>query len=225
MIWIDKNEDATSNIPSKLKAIGLPVIIASPPPNQPQFDYVINDTVGIERKEVADYFQSKQSGHLDTQLYNLSTNFSLSFLVIIGNIQNYLIENGIPRQTFYGSYLGTQIKQSPDGKQGFIAVNEVPTDDDFILWLKTLHDKFDEGNFTRLPKFVKNISSSQDIAVANLCTFPNIGPVKAKAILKQHKTLGNAYMVLACAPTLGVKGINEKTEHEMRKILSQEYGE
>ena len=41
--------------------------------------------VPIERKDIADYFASMSDGRRAEQLYNMSFNFSLSYLVLIGS--------------------------------------------------------------------------------------------------------------------------------------------
>jgi ERCC4-type nuclease len=227
MIWIDQNENATSGIPLELIKMGLPVMIGSAPIGEPEFDYIIDNIVCVERKEIEDYFQSKQKHHLDKQLYDMSHNFSLSYLVIIGNPQNYMKANNILPQTFYSSYIGCSLKTAPDGKQGPIIVNDVPTDEDFILWLKILHDKVKEGNFTRLPKFELSHASNQDLAVNLLCSLPSIGVVRAKEILKKYGSLSNALSVFLLKEdaTWQIKGLTPQKEKKIHEILNFNYSD
>ena len=225
MIWCDQNEETTSNVPQLLRDAGVPIIVATPPPNQPRFDYIINDVVAVERKEVADYFQSKSSGHLDTQLTDMSTNFSISFVVIVGNVWDYLLQNHTPPLLFYSSYIGCQIKRSLEGKKGVVIVNNVPTEEDFALYLKVLHDKWTEGDFVRLPKFVSSKATPDDIAVNVLCSFRNIGKIKATEILKTYETLGDAFLMLLMGNSWSVKGIGEKTQNHVLKILNNRFEE
>jgi ERCC4-type nuclease len=207
--------------------MGLPVMIGSAPIGEPEFDYIIDNIVCVERKEIEDYFQSKQKHHLDKQLYDMSHNFSLSYLVIIGNPQNYMKANNILPQTFYSSYIGCSLKTAPDGKQGQIIVNEVPTDEDFILWLKILHDKVKEGNFTRLPKFELSHASNQDLAVNLLCSLPSIGVVRAKEILKKYGSLSNALSVFLLKEdaTWQIKGLTPQKEKKIHEILNFNYSD
>ena len=225
MIWIDLNENSMSQIPAMLKQLGLPIMIGTPPADEPHFDYVLDNMIAVERKEIADYFQSKQNHHLDQQLYDMSHNFSLSYLVIVGNIQNYMKANNILPQTFYSSYIGCSLKTAPDGKQGQIVVNEVPTDEDFCLWLKILHDKVNDGNFTRLPKFELSCASNQDYAVNFLCSLPSIGVVRAKEILKKYGSLGEALTVFLLKEdaSWNIKGLTPQKEQKIHEILSFKY--
>jgi ERCC4-type nuclease len=202
-------------------------MIGSAPIGEPEFDYIIDNIVCVERKEIEDYFQSKQKHHLDKQLYDMSHNFSLSYLVIIGNPQNYMKANNILPQTFYSSYIGCSLKTAPDGKQGQIIVNEVPTDEDFILWLKILHDKVKEGNFTRLPKFELSHASNQDLAVNLLCSLPSIGVVRAKEILKKYGSLSNALSVFLLKEdaTWQIKGLTPQKEKKIHEILNFNYSD
>lgn len=221
MIYIDPNETATCEIPSKLKSLGLPIEIKSIEPNAPHFDYVIqvgDNMVGVERKEAADYFASKQSGHLDKQLYEYSTNFSLSYLVIIGNPIDVMIEQNLSPKVFVSSLIGSSLKRSPEGQQGQIVTVQLLSDEDFLLFIETLHSKIAIGNFTRLPRFEKATAQNEDIQIANLCTFPNVGPVRAQAILNKY-SLEEAYSKLKNNQSLEVKKITPKIEETMKSIL------
>jgi len=230
MIWVDKNEELKCNVPQLLTDIGVPIIVGSTPPNQPNFDYVINNEFAVERKTVSDYFQSKSSGHLDNQLTEMSTNFPLSFVVIVGEddyptVESYLKKNGIPLQVWMGTYLGTQTKRSQDGLSGVVIVNQCRNEMDFALYLKTLHDRSEDGNFVRLPKFVASRASPQDIAINVLCSFKNVGKTKAVEILKKHHSLGDALLMLLMGNSWDVKGVGEKTQKGILEIMNHKYGE
>ena len=227
MIWVDSNENAMSKIPSMLKEIGLPVQIGSAPIGEPRFDYVINDMIAVERKEVSDYFQSVNSGHLSTQLWEMQTNFEVSWLVIIGDIFGYMQKNNISLQNYLGSNIGSSLKRSPDGKNGVTFVTNVLYDEDFVLFIKMLHSKVLEGNFARLPKFETHNPSPDNEAINFLCGLPNIGPVKAKAILKEYTSVANAIWVLMLKEDSkwNIKGIGDKTMADIKKVLNHNYGE
>ncbi len=231
MIYVDVNEQAMCDIPARLKAIGLPVVIAPAKEGAPHFDYVASNAdgssmIGVERKTVADYFQSMISPehHLNNQLVEYSACFDLSFLAIIGDIQEYMVENGISNDQFIGNYLSVMTKVSANGKQGEIKVAELIDNAHFTLFMKKLHDIVQEGNFVRLPKFNRAKASDDDIAVNVLTGFRNIGATKAQDILKQNTTLENSLMAIIVNGSFNTKGLGEKTETDAKNVLKHRYG-
>jgi ERCC4-type nuclease len=228
MIYIDSNEDGVTDIPRKLKEIGLPVLVV------PQrFDYVIDNMVGVERKEVPDYFQSKNSKehHLNNQLVDYATNFSMVFVAIVGNDRyiskdDYIVRNNINRRNWMGGYIGTMLKTSEGGKQGDVKIAEFTCDEDFILFLMMLHEKVQQGDFIRVPKFEMAKMKNQDYAVRVLTAFPNIGEKRALEILKIHGNLQNAFTTLMYQPDqFQVKGVTDEMRNQFHKILIEKYGE
>jgi len=224
---------AMCQIPQTLIDLGLPVIIRT---DEPHFDYVIESADGTsaiacERKEVPDYFQSKDGGsnHLNNQLCDYASNFSLTFLAVVGNdaylsLDDYINKNKIPRRNFMGGYIGNLIKTSENGLKGQIKIVEFTCDENFVLFLQMLHEKVQEGNFTRAPKFICNKASQDDVAVRILTGFDNIGEVKAQEILKHHNTLENALTKLILDGTFATKGIGNKIDSDAVATLKYQYG-
>ena len=224
MIFIDSNEEATTEIPKHLKEMGVSTAIVSQ-----HFDYIVTNktkSIAVERKEASDYIQSKQSGHLDKQLYEYSTNFELSYLIIIGNIQNHLINHNLSRTMYISSLIGSSLKTSPDGKQGQIVTVNLDTDYDFELFLKLLDSKVEEGNFTRLPKFERAKMTDEDYAIHILTSFPNVGQKRAEEILHVHGNLQNAFSTLIYQhESFNVKGITQEMRSHFHQILIGNNGE
>jgi ERCC4-type nuclease len=221
LIFIDSNEEATTNIPNRLKAMGLPTMVVSQ-----HFDYIINNMIGVERKEASDYIQSKLSGHLDKQLYEYSTNFELSYVVIIGGVEEYLFSHNLSRKMYMSSLIGSSLKYSPDGKQGQIVTVNVLTDYDFELFIQTLHEKVETGDFTRLPKYERAKMKDEDYVIKILTSFPNIGEKRAIEILKTYGNIQNAFSTIIYQPDqFQVKGVTEEMRNQFHQILIKKYGE
>lgn len=171
-------------------------------------DYLIGD-VCIERKDTNDYVQSLLSGHLHQQLYNMSTNYVISYLVVEGSISLALIQSQINRNVYISSLAGTTIKRSPDGKCGIINLISLENEYDTALFLKFLHEKI-ENNEPRLPKIVKTGITENDRLMFILCSFPNIGLVKAQNLLEHFKT---------------IEQISTATPEQLTEIIGQKRGQ
>ncbi len=232
MIYIDANEQSMCNIPNQLIALGLPVTITT---TEPHFDFVVQNSdgtsaIGVERKTVSDYFQSKKgdTNHLNNQLVEYSQNFAITFLAVIGDddyvsLSDYVTKNGIPRRTFIGGYIGNLIKTSEKGLKGTIKIAEFTCDEDFVLFIQMLHEKVQEGNFTRVPKFTCNKASQDDIGVRVLTGFDNIGEEKAKIALETYGSL-QAVLSAMWDGTFDAKGFGDKIKEDTKKALTHTYG-
>ena len=151
-------------------------------------DYLIGDIL-VERKEVNDYVQSLTSGHLARQLYEMSTNYELSYLVVEGFISEVLQNRNISRSAYISSLVGSSLKRSSVGKSGVIVTVSVETDFDTALFLCYLYKKVSSKDFVRLPKIEKKSIGDKDMLEYILSSFPRIGSVYAKRLLEKFGTL------------------------------------
>jgi len=182
LIIID-NRERSSPIPLLLEKLDVNIRYA----NLDVGDYIIGDLC-IERKDVNDYVQSLLSGHLHQQFYNMSTLYSISYLIIEGFMSQALSERNLKRGIFLSSLAGGTIKRSPDGKSGIINYIMLETSFDTALFLKYLHEKINNLE-PRLPTIPRQGISEQDRLIYILSAFPNIGEVKAKKLLNKFKTI------------------------------------
>lgn len=221
MILIDTNETFTSGIPDLIKYKNLPHVII---PNQ-GFDYIIDNVVAVERKTASDYIQSKQTGHLDKQLYEMSHNFALSYLVIYGDTLNTIIEHNLTRKMYISSLIGSSLKHSPDGKQGqIITINDTAlfTEEDFVLFLECLNSKIQNQDFTRLPRIERHNLSTIDQKIKILTSFPSIGEKRAKDIINKYVSLQNFFSAIIYTPeNVEVKGLPKEVVKNINKIITQ----
>jgi ERCC4-type nuclease len=214
VVMYDYREES-SEVPMMLKKLGLPTRPADLP-----CDYVIGG-VGIERKTIEDYLQSKLTGHLDKQLYLLSRNFELSYLFVEGYVSEALIRMKLNRHMYLSSLIGSSLKRAPDGKQGQIITVNVETKYDTALAIKFLHDKLAEGKLTRLPKIETYKPKEIDLAVYILSAFPGIGEARAKALLERFGTLRS---VFSSRDWTVVKGIGRRLNDEIQNLLDKKFG-
>lgn len=223
MIFVDANEIATSKIPEILKSLNVPTLTVA---NQGP-DYIIDNVVAVERKTASDYMQSKTSGHLDKQLYEMSTNFDLSYLIIYGDMLKVMFDHGYPRPMYYSSLIGSTLKRSNDGKQGqIITINDTSIfcDEDLASFLFCLHKKIIDGDFVRVPKMERFEAKNVDYQKRLFMTFPNIGEKRAEEILKTYKSPQSALSILFYqSHSFNIKGVSRETVKRINEILTAKY--
>jgi len=216
MILIDKQE-LRSRVPGILRRMGVPVEITTLKVG----DYIIGD-IAVERKTIEDYLQSKIHRHLDKQLYELSFNFKLSYLIVEGIVSEALMKHRVPRAAYISSLVGSSLKRAPDGKQGQVITVNVETSYDTALFLKSLHDKVEKGDLKRLPKIEKFKANPNEWQLYVVEALPDIGEVKAENLLKKFKTLRNLFNATK-SELMKVPGIGEKIATSLYTLFNLKY--
>jgi len=213
MILVDSNEERC-RVPDLLRRMNLSVTVQSLKVG----DYLVGD-VCVERKAISDYFGSKESGHLDTQLYEMSYNYDLSYLVIEGNLIETLMDRSFKRAPFYSSLVGSSFKRAPDGKMGQIVTLQTFSEYDTALVLRFLHDKVEKGD-VRLPRLVKAKANPDELLVYILSSFPNVGEKRAKMLLSHFKTLRATF---SSSDWRVDRGLGDKLNFKVQSLLDKEY--
>lgn len=218
-MFIVDNREKRSIIPSKLEKFGLEIQFA----DLPVGDYLIDGTLCVERKEINDYITSLTSGHLHTQLYNLSTNFDVSYLIVEGIISEVLMYRKIKREAYLSSLAGASLKRSPKGKQGIVQIINLETAFDTALFLKSLKNKLEDKE-PRLPKLSRVKWGTKDQLVFIVSSLPGIGELRAKRLLEHFGDLRS--LVNADIDDIAeVQGIGPKTAREVHKLFVKKYDE
>jgi ERCC4-type nuclease len=184
MMQIDYREEK-SKIPKLLEQLKVPYQLAKLEVG----DYAIADVL-VERKQINDYLSSLITGHLSQQLYELSYNAELSYLIVEGSVSGALITQKIKREVYLSSLVGSSFKRAPDGKQGQIITVNLETPYDTAFFLKFLYEKV-KNDEPRLPTLKKANFSNKDRAIYILSSFPGIGEKRAKALLDKFGTIKN----------------------------------
>jgi ERCC4-type nuclease len=163
------------------------------------FDYLFavgEHRVAVERKESPDFVQSIMDARLFEQLYYMSVMAPLSYVVVIGNITEALIERGFRRESYIGALISSTLKVAPEGCQGHVSVLVLDTLPDFMLFLRLLHRKLEEGDFVRLPRARAPKADLKSLAIATLSTLPGVGEKLAQRLLERF---GSIYRVVTAS--------------------------
>jgi len=209
MIVIDSNEAAQSEMEKRLRKLTDEVEVR---PLKHGEDYIIevdNIKVPIQRKASGDYIASISDGRLNNELYELSTHYDLSYLIIEGSISYALSLRGFKRAPYVGALVSASLKRSPEGKQGQIVTVNLETDFDTALFINTLHQQVKKGNFERLKYIPGRKSDPESAKLAMLQQIPGIGLKRAQ---KLHKEIGS------------LKEIFEAPEDKLEEVLGRNLG-
>ncbi len=218
MILVDYREKR-SMIPDKLQQFGVEIRFE----DLPVGDYLVGDALCVERKEINDYITSLTSGHLHTQLYELSTNFEVSYLIVEGIISEALMYRKIKREAYLSSLASVSLKRSPEGKRGIVQIVNLETAFDTALFLKSLDEHVGNGE-PRIPQLSRVKKGVKDQLVFIVSSLPGIGEIRARRLLEHFgdlKTLVNAdWEQIASIP-----GIGPKTARELYTLFLKKYSE
>gem|GEM_PF-713639 len=187
-------------------------------------DYLIstpNIEISIERKEVGDYINSLQTGRLNNQLFQLSTNYEISFLMIHGSLTNALFERNVNRDSIISSIVGSCFKISSSGRCGVIQTLFFETPYDVAAAIYYLHEKAEKGDYFRLPKPFGNKIDSKTCMATLLCCIPGVGEERAKLLAEKFptlKSLVNAKII----DFMEVEGIGKITAQKIYNFIHGE---
>lgn len=224
MIFYDYHEDQ-SQVPDLLKRLNVPLTRTELQVG----DYVAsgNENVIVERKEAGDYVSSLKDGSLHTQLYELSTNYPYSILLVEGKVTHQLMIQKIKRQQLLSSLAGSILKRSPDGKRGVISMVNVDTPWDSALFLKYCHEKVTkEGGLVRIPSLKAQKWKPEERAMGVLAGFPGVGKVRAQNIMSQPElnTLQKV-MNAEVEDLVKVDNVGPVVAKDVYSLARKEYGE
>jgi Fanconi anemia group M protein len=195
----------------KIECKFIPVVL-------PIGDYIVNGAC-IEYKTEEDFIQSKISGHLDEQLFNMSARYDKSYLFVEGDIfvQG---EGRVHYNALLSSFLGASFKQSSHGQHGMI--NLVPLENDacFPYAVKFLMDK----EHIRYPPPLKVPVNKREMAVATLRTIPSVGEGRARALIQHFKSLKSVFGASVDELT-DVKDVGKKTAESIVEYIDRKYKE
>lgn len=154
-------------------------------------DYIINNTVIIERKTASHFIDSLITKHLKSQIYRLTKAYSNPVLAIMGN---YYIEaqERISRQALIAQLASLTARHNLEGARGKVSLITFETDYDFVLYLKYLDKKTADSKPFTNPE-LEELDKSDIDAVKNamLSLVPNLGDVLNKNLVRKFGSIRN----------------------------------
>lgn len=145
----------------------------------------------LSLKSVGDYLASIHSGHLSDELYQMSCNYDRSILIIHGNLDEALLYRKIKRETYFSFLAGCVVREADQGLKGTVSIFNFNTIYDVPVFMKTLHRMITEDDIVREPIAKKFKITPEKQRIITIGTFPHLGEVRAKTLLKKFKSIKN----------------------------------
>ena len=159
-------------------------------------DYIVggyedNDTIYgsivVERETVTDLWGKLKSGRGNNQLVDLSYNFRLSVLAIVGYLETDLpVNTGADFSKMINSILAGVVsaawKKCNQGAEGNIAVINFISEEHFVLFLKELLSWVDKED-PRIPKMERLSRKPEWQYLFWLQSIPGVGELRAKNLM------------------------------------------
>ncbi|ADC64286.1 ERCC4 domain protein [Ferroglobus placidus DSM 10642] len=157
--------------------------------------------VAVERKSAEDFVNSTIDGRIFRQHYLLSSRYNLSFIFIIGSIEEVLVRREIRREAVIGALISLAVKK----EKGQVVPITFENEFDSILALKYIDSKIRKGELRVFPR----VKAKEDYQIAMLTAIPGIGEERAKRLLEKF---GNLQRIANASlyELMRVEGIGEK---------------
>lgn len=218
MIIIDSNESGTSDMERRIRKLfdnDREKVDVKPLNHGEDYIVDVNDIqIPIQRKEGKDYVASIQDDRLNNELYEMSTHYHLSLLIVEGSISYALSQRGFKRQPYIGALASSILKRSPEGKKGQIVTVNLETEFDTAMFVYCLHDNLEEGLLERVPRISGRKSDPEKAKLALLQQIPQIGKKRARKIHDNFGSIKDLFEVEVeelqdcLGPTIGKKVYN-----------------
>lgn len=189
-------------------------------------DYLFNDSVVFEYKEIGDFMSSIMNDSLFNEAANQSLEYDHHFVVIVGDVRQYCKESWFylrdKWRNDYGRYLNTYLGRYYGALRRlrtFTCPIFCNSEDNAFLEMLLQSSKCLDGK----SKFYSNVTrqvESQDPVDVLLCSAKNISVKKANAIRKHH-TINTIYdlMNLTVNDFKEVEGLGEITSTNVYEFL------
>lgn len=168
-------------------------------------DFIVGETVGLERKTAADFEQSIVDGRLFSQARDLSSSFPAPLVAIVGSDFSRLAPRAL---------LGAEIALATDFR---IPVFHFASEDALAGFLHALalqKSKPAKDAVLRFEKKAFTLAQRQQFIIESL---PQVGPRNAKALLKHFKSVERVFT----APEEQLReaeGIGRERAREIRRV-------
>uniref|UniRef100_A0A7C2ZRD8 ERCC4 domain-containing protein n=1 Tax=Ignisphaera aggregans TaxID=334771 RepID=A0A7C2ZRD8_9CREN len=178
-------------------------------------DYVIDNSVGIERKTANDYINSLVDGRLFDQLSRLKEVYEKALLIVEGNLYRALRSRGIHRNAVLGAIitlsldLDIHIIYTKDEEETAEVIKRIALHKTRKFMSVQPPRKPKEWDLTRWQLFI-------------LQCFPNVGPKIAQRLLEYFGTI-HAFCNASVSALSRIEGLSEQKASEIYRIIHAVY--
>ncbi len=213
IIYVDTREQ-NSAIAEKLKARGVNVKVKMLDVG----DYVLSDSVVVERKTISDFLQSIIDGRLFEQITSMKSNYEKPLLLIEGDFQQIYTLRNIHKNSIIGALTSAALNYGVP-----VLFTAYPRETVDFLHNIAKREQFGKDKDIRLRIGRKKMTPSeqQRFVVESL---PFIGPKLARSLLNEF---GSVKEIVNATPKelQKVEKMGEKKAKQIRKVLDSQYKE
>ena len=152
---------------------------------------IIFENICIEHKQLPDLLYSLYKGHLQKQLLDMQARYERSYLVITGNLPEFLMSPQCPSTFTPKNCAG--IFASLAVRYPKISMIQIPSISLLPLLVQSLIEKTLDGKQPTVfqTELMKQKLTTYDYRVKILTCFPNIGFVRAKKLIEEDSELAS----------------------------------
>lgn len=180
----------------------------------PVGDYIISESVGIERKEAYDFIQSIKDGRLFDELHNLRNNFEVPIMILEGNPIGI---SGLSRESIMGAIASVIVNM----KITVFTTNSAQDTAEFIIGLTK---KVQQNKDTKEKIFKKKTSSIQEAQEQIISGIPGVNIYRAQNLLTYFSTIKNIFNADE-TELKNVEGIGPGTAKKIKDIAEHNYND
>lgn len=187
-------------------------------------DYVIHGQTGslcMSLKTSKDYISSVSDDHLNDELFQMSSNYRWSVLIIHGSPTEALLRRKFNRERYFNYLAGCVLENSMVGECGSISVLVFENEYDVAQFMKTTFKKISTGDTFRDPSIRKiKVPDSQRKLYAIEGFLHGLGPILSNN-LKSHFGTIKGIVNASESELLEVHGIGSKKASGLYKIFNE----
>ncbi|BAA80433.2 repair endonuclease XPF [Aeropyrum pernix K1] len=208
-VYVDVREER-SPVPSILESLGVQVI----PKQLPMGDYLVSDSIIVERKTSSDFAKSLFDGRLFEQASRLAEHYETVFIIVEGP--------PVPRRyrgrerSLYAAMAALQLDY------GIRLMNTMDPKGTALVIESLARLSTREGGQRIVIHKKPRLSDVREWQLYILQSFPGIGRRTAERILERFGSL-ERFFTASKAEISKVEGIGEKRAEEIKKILMTPY--
>ncbi|MCS7111776.1 MAG: helix-hairpin-helix domain-containing protein [Sulfolobales archaeon] len=211
VVYVDEREKK-SRVPGFLKSKGVTVLFKQLSVG----DYVISNTIGIERKTVADFSKSLVDGRLFDQARRIAEAFEKPVMIIEGRFEDVQKFTRVHRNSVLGAYVSLGIGMNII----FVHSKDEEETAEIIKRIALYQQKVREKSFTPSRPALKDAKDDvREWQLFILQCFPHIGPKIARRIAEKFQTLRN-FCNASISELSRIEGLSEKKAAEIYQIMN-----
>jgi Fanconi anemia group M protein len=181
-------------------------------------DFVITDSIVIERKTVSDFLESMLDGRLFNQLIKMSSNYESPLLIVEGNMEDLFSLRNVHRNAIIGMLTSIALNY----RVPIIYTKDADETAEYI-YVTAKREQLGKEKDIRLRVGRKGLTleEQQRFIVESL---PAVGPTLAKNLLRKLGSVENIFSASE-KDLLTVDKVGKKKAKEIRKVIGSDFKE